>query len=722
MIPFNDVLIALQWLGAVYACSILGMLVFMRPGAYTFLRYGLGRVVGVVGLGAITWVLSLIKILPFTTLFIWLIIVALYAVVLATRRQTIKKCLKQHWRGYLFIEVVFLALFIIGIALRSAVPKIEGIEKMMDAAILSNLMRHDTGVPVDTWYAPNGLNYYYFGHWLVAMLAKMSRVGLAYAFNLGFAFVLATAGTSVFVLGWQIVKRKFAGFLALFLAFFASNLHPFIIIFSGQHNYFFFNSGRFVEQVINEYPLYSLILGDLHAHMMALVLSTAFYLAVALMYLDKTFKNSQIITALTAGGLVGLLSATNSFDVISCTIVFGLAVGVMRWRHKIDNHQTWQLAVAYILPLIIFTFIFMTHFMPAVGGVAIALFKTPLKHVFWQFGIPLILSFGALLVLWKKGWIKQHRRADLIWVFGLGGLIMIILPQLIFLKDIYYYQNPPFARANTVFKMWYSAWPLMAVATASLLVVLDALIKKKLWRYILRGVIVLSCILLAFGLYIGLKSLSDHKPNTLDGLAYLSYQDPTKLEIIKWVDKNITGQPIVLQAVGQSYSQKNWLASYSGLPTIIGWQSHEWGWRYSSEAWGLISQCSDSVQAIYESTDGTTLQSRASALNISYILIGPDELSAYKIKTNVFTETFGQPIFGNAKYALYQTSNTGNVAKVDIEQTPTYSVYIVKSGDTLWSISQKLQKDWHKIYDDNKNTIGNDPALIEPGQVLNLLN
>jgi uncharacterized membrane protein len=657
MIPFSDVIIALQWLGAVYACSVLGTLVLMRPGAYTFLRYGLGRVVGVVGLGAITWVLSLIKFVPFTTLWIWLIIVALYVVALTIRRRTIKQCFKRHWRGYLFIELVFVVLFIVGVALRSAVPKIEGIEKMMDAAILSNLMRHDAGVPVDTWYAPNGLNYYYFGHWLVAMLAKMSRVGLNYAFNLGFVFVLATAGTSIFVLGWQIVKRKFAGFLALFLAFFASNLHPFLMMLGGQHNYFFFSSGRFIEQVINEYPLYSFILGDLHAHMMALVLSVGFYLAVALMYLDKTFKNSQIITATIAGGLVGLLSATNSFDVISCTIVFGLTLSIMRWRHKIDNYQTWRLVAAYILSLIIFTFIFMTHFTPAVGGVAVALFKTPLSHMFWQFGLPLILGIGSCLILWKKGLIKKHKLSGLIWVFGIAGLIMIILPQLIYLKDIYYYQNPPFARANTVFKMWYSAWPLIAVATASLLVVLDCSIKKKLWRYILRSIVAISCTALAFGLYVGLKSLNDHRPNTLNGLAYLNRQDLAKLEIIEWVDKNITGQPIVLQAVGQSYSQKSWLASYSGLPTIIGWQSHEWGWRYSSEAWNLISQCSSSVQAIYESADSNTLKSRADTLSISYILIGPDELSAYKIDISIFIEAFGQPVFGNARYALYKVNN-----------------------------------------------------------------
>jgi uncharacterized membrane protein len=658
MIPFSDVVIALGWLGALYVCSILGTLVFMRPGNTARLRYGLGKVVGIVGLGAITWTGSLIKILPFTTLWIWLLIIVLFGLVLVLRRPILWQCLKQHWRSYLFIEIVFIALFIIGIALRASNPDILGIEKPMDAAILSNLLRHTTGVPVDTWYAPDGINYYYFGHWLVAMLAKMSRTNLAYAFNLGFATVLASAGTSIFVLGWQVAKRKVAGFLALFLTFFASNLHPLIMTLSGQDHYFFFSSGRFIEQVINEYPLYSLILGDLHAHMMALVLSFGFYLVVALMYLEKNVKRNKIVLASIAGSLVGLLSVTNSFDVISCSIVFGLVIILMRRQKKLDNNQTLWLLVMFGLAFVLLTIIFMTHFVPAIGGIGLALFKTPLKHTLWQFGLPLILITGSWLMLHKGGWLKQRgQQFKLIYVFGLGGLIMIILPQIIFLKDIYFFQNPPYARANTVFKMWYAAWPLIAVAAAVLVVTLDSAIRQKLWRYIWRSLVGVSCAMLAFGLYIGLKSLENPMPNTLNGLDYLARQDSAKLEVIDWANKHISGQPITLQAAGQSYTNSSWLSSYSGLPTIIGWQSHEWGWRYSGQAWGLISRRVASVRAIYESTTAADLQTRVADLDVVYILIGPDERQAYRININIFNEAFGLPAFSNNKYTLYQTGD-----------------------------------------------------------------
>ena len=44
--------------------------------------------------------------------------------------------------------------------------------------------------------------------------------------------------------------------------------------------------------------------------------------------------------------------------------------------------------------------------------------------------------------------------------------------------------------------------------------------------------------------------------------------------------------------------------------------------------------------------------------------------------------------------------------------------YIVKSGDTLSSIASKYNTTWQKIYNDNKNIIGNNPNLIYPNQKL----
>jgi resuscitation-promoting factor RpfA len=46
--------------------------------------------------------------------------------------------------------------------------------------------------------------------------------------------------------------------------------------------------------------------------------------------------------------------------------------------------------------------------------------------------------------------------------------------------------------------------------------------------------------------------------------------------------------------------------------------------------------------------------------------------------------------------------------------------YTVQSGDTLSAIAAKEGVNWHTLYTDNEKTIGSNPNLIFPGQVLNL--
>src|SRR2546430_16517623 len=51
------------------------------------------------------------------------------------------------------------------------------------------------------------------------------------------------------------------------------------------------------------------------------------------------------------------------------------------------------------------------------------------------------------------------------------------------------------------------------------------------------------------------------------------------------------------------------------------------------------------------------------------------------------------------------------------------SNYTVQPGDTLSSIAQQAYGDanqWQRIYDANKQVIGNDPNLIRPGEVLSI--
>ena len=45
-------------------------------------------------------------------------------------------------------------------------------------------------------------------------------------------------------------------------------------------------------------------------------------------------------------------------------------------------------------------------------------------------------------------------------------------------------------------------------------------------------------------------------------------------------------------------------------------------------------------------------------------------------------------------------------------------IYVVKRSDNLSKIAKKYGTTWQKIYNDNKNVIGNNPNLIYPNQKL----
>jgi uncharacterized membrane protein len=668
MFESADIIVFLSWLGALYVCSLIGSFLFIKPDSnYSVLRYATGKSVGVIGISAIIWILSLFKIVSFSSLSIWILAALAFVITIYLKRKVIFKDIRHNYKNYLVIEVVFLLIFTIGTLMRAANPRIEGVEKFMDSAILSNLLRHEKGIPIDTWYAPEAINYYYFGHFIIATIAKFARVSVQHAFNLGPATVMAFSGTIVFCLAWGLAKKKLAGILALFLAIFASNLHPFVALLSGKTDYFFFNSGRFIEDVINEYPFYSFVLGDLHAQMLALIISTAIYGVIVLMALEKVFKYKILMSAL-AGGLVALAGAANSFDVISSGIVFILVISWLRYSKKINTQELFKLGAVFAVAFGLLIIPFLLSFNPGIGGVAVDLFKTPLTHILLQFGLPIFLGVVSYFVLQRYKDFKKSDNVQLAFVLGLGGLVLVLIPEFVYLKDIYFYENPPFARANTVFKIWYSAWILIAVSSSALIFLALKKLKKRSYNLLVTLIIIASFIL-AFGTFKGFSTLiqdgtferfsglvKDNTSNTLNGFAYLQNLEPNKLEIISWVNNNIDGQPLTIQASGESYTTLSWFSSYTGLPSTLGWSSHEWGWRYSADRWSDISYRMELIQKLYESSSVDELKNRTGQMGAEYILIGPDEFDEYNIDQAVFNQAFGQPVFNNSIYSIYKVN------------------------------------------------------------------
>lgn len=95
--------------------------------------------------------------------------------------------------------------------------------------------------------------------------------------------------------------------------------------------------------------------------------------------------------------------------------------------------------------------------------------------------------------------------------------------------------------------------------------------------------------------------------------------------------------------------------------------------------------------------------------------------SANDEKANGFVKNKKTKITRIAKGTKHPYNTTGDLGwmnQEDIKLCSNEKTYVVKKGDNLSNIAQNYDTTWQKIYEDNKEIIGDDPNLIIAGQKL----
>ena len=160
------------------------------------------------------------------------------------------------------------------------------------------------------------------------------------------------------------------------------------------------------------------------------------------------------------------------------------------------------------------------------------------------------------------------------------GTLLVLGPEFFFLRDQFGW------RINTIFKFYYQAWLLWAVAAAYGSAVLLLSLSRR-WGILFR--VGLALVLLVGFTYTSLALWSKtggFKPAqgfTLDGTAYLESQAPDDAAAARWLWTAPPG--VVAEAVGGSYSEYARVATLSGLPNVLGWPGHESQWRGGGARW-----------------------------------------------------------------------------------------------------------------------------------------
>ena len=232
--------------------------------------------------------------------------------------------------------------------------------------------------------------------------------------------------------------------------------------------------------------------------------------------------------------------------------------------------------------------------------------------------------------------------ATLLAVLGLG---LIIGAEFLFIRD--FFNN----RGNTVFKLYYQAWILLAAASAfAVYYWLNAIRNLKGWRtalsYVWAGAFVL---LLLCSLYYPLAAART-KPEipqtgrTLDGLSFVRIYNPAEYDVIEWLKDNAPRDAAIVEAVGE-WSDWGMVSRSTGLPTIVNWLGHQKQWRGGWEQFDadkpeasrdLRDQYFDDraaeVERIYTTLDPAEAQLILYKYDIDYVYIGRREREKYGIE------------------------------------------------------------------------------------------
>ncbi|NOY10602.1 MAG: hypothetical protein GXO67_00650 [Archaeoglobi archaeon] len=568
----------------------------------TFKDYHISKLLSVVVISFLTYVLG--HFTSFTTAFTLSTIFVVFYTLFRIGRESFRIDREN--------EAVFLISFAFFLFLRSLVPDIIGAEKFMDSAFLNAVLNADRFPPPDPYFAGKRLDvYYYFGSVISAVIAKLTLTPPWYAYNIAMAFVGAISISTLH----GFLRERGTGAIGL-VPLIAGPLYAVYELLNHLSSgslpgyLFYWNSTRIIPDstfgnVITEFPYFSFIHGDLHAHVVAISLKILF---IAILY--RFYRENEYSWAIPVMNFA--LFATNSWD---APAFFLLSAGLM----LLKDRNYWPHVLASALLMLAFKLE-----MRVSAPVFITMEFSPLSSflLFWGLLLPplyyryrdeirerpaiLLSAIPSLLIpafLFAPPAIYALRRREFEDSLVIFAAIFILACEFVAIDF----------RMNTYFKFYLLSWVLLIPAISMAI--------RDLYRERRRVAIVLIALMLVYPAVA--TPVRHYKAElTLDGLRFMEESHPGDYDAVRWLyGKNA----VIVEGVEGSYTYSGRIASFTGDQAIIAWPNHEVHWRDNGEE---IARRMGDVRAIYTSSCETALEI-ARSYNATYIVYGEYEKSLY---------------------------------------------------------------------------------------------
>ena len=411
------------------------------------------------------WVLGLAHIWPNTQITVWAIflVVASGSLWLYRRRwEELRDFLQSNWPVLLVAELIFVGLFALWVFVASGAPAITHTEKPMDFMLLNAAHQARYFPAEDLWLSGHSISYYYFGHIIVAFLTKLSGAVSSTAYNLSVATIPALAGAVAVGLVYNLVRLAGGG---LRPALTAGAVAPALVLLAGnltgalefvrlrgwagegfwdwaaikgldaasvaggvfpQDFWWWFRSTRVIDTLtaegtsldytITEFPAFSFVLGDLHAHVLAIPFLLLAVCATLNAYLSReplglswVGRHPAQAAALALAG--GALAFINFWDFPTFLALLAGVLLLKGYRDYPDSLPRAAVSAAMVfVPLLVLALVmFMPFYFSAFSGQTSGIL--PLQEVFTRpfllfvvLGLFILLSLAFLLkILLRTG-------------------------------------------------------------------------------------------------------------------------------------------------------------------------------------------------------------------------------------------------------------------------------------------------------------------------------
>lgn len=626
---------------------------------------------------------------------------ALSALLAWTLRSSLGE-LRANRRVWLVGCLLLLTTFVLGAGLRWLNPEIGGTEKPMDFALLNAAAHATSFPPPDPWFAGESINYYYLGYSMAAFGLHLSGAEPAVGYNLALASLFALGSVAAASAGYDLAvltgagprARRVAAGLALGLTMLAGNLAVLRDVFSdsadtptGFWQGISWNAsrtiqreegGQVIDYTINEFPVFSFILGDLHPHVMALpVTLVAVSLAVQWVVAASQSRRETLGERLARGALTGLvlggLYALNAWDAPTFAGLVLVGGAVAAWHDRTRLLRLAPAAAAALVVGVVAWLPYTLNYVPgsrAIGVVTVRSEAIDYVQVFgllltaaavtlavllwdvrpdgrWFLVAVLVAGVGATLVaggevapalaallvlgtyaLWL--YRTEPGLAALLWLL-VAGLGLLAVVEALYVDDFF---GPPNERMNTVFKLHYQAWGLLAIAAGPGLVLT--------WRRLiepggLRLTLTRTAAVTAFVLltvpalaypYVATRAKTEASSVTgsLDGLAAARLSRPSEVAAAKWLRANAPGNAVLLEAPGRAYSGDSRMSTWTGIPSVVGWTQHEELWRESDPR--IAARTAD-IDNAYRTDDSALRRAVLDRYGVTHVVAGDSERDRY---------------------------------------------------------------------------------------------